>query len=86
MHQFPIPVYAKVLDHGKKRRVRLFGDVMLIEGLNVKTLRIAGYLFIKNEPRTRYTRERNDSQDKRRLRRKESQGKEAVKTYERKRR
>jgi len=53
----PIPVYAKVLDHGKKRRVRRFGQVRAIDSNGVASIvRESGFFFIKNEPKTIYTR------------------------------
>lgn len=55
----PIPVYAKILDHGKKRRVRRFGQVRTIDASGgIGIVREAGFFFIKNEPKTIYMRQK----------------------------
>jgi|WetSurSiteA1Bulk_404760.scaffolds.fasta_scaffold00897_4 hypothetical protein len=53
-----IPTYTKVTVNNKKKRVRYFGAVRLFtKDGKVKTIRPSMYMYIKNEPRTRYTEE-----------------------------
>lgn len=53
----PQPTYDTITAHGKKRRVRLFGQVRIISDGRIKVWVGEEYLFIKNEPRTMYVRE-----------------------------
>ena len=56
-----LPTYNTANVNGKKRRVRLFGDVRLIKATGeIKVLSQRGYMFIKNEPNTIYTAEANE--------------------------
>ncbi len=50
------PTYTKLKIEGKERRVRFFGPIRIIKSNGRElVLRPEGYMFIKNEPATRYT-------------------------------
>lgn len=55
------PVYTKIKVNGKPRRVRRFGAVTFTDKNDkVKIIQEAGYYFIKDEPKTRYTESIDD--------------------------
>ena len=55
------PTYTTVKVNGKQRRVRRFGAVTFTDkNGRQKIIREAEYLFIKNEPKTIYTRDIHD--------------------------
>ena len=56
------PTYATVVVNKKKRRVRHFGAVTLYaKDGKVKVIWPECYMYIKNEPRTRYTHDIEDT-------------------------
>lgn len=55
------PTYTTLKVNGKERRVRRFGGCTLTDKYgNKKVIREAGYYFIKNEPKTIYTKDIHD--------------------------
>jgi len=57
-----VPTYTTVRVNNKHRRVRHFGAVRIIDKFDkIKIWSPEGYLYIKNEPRTRYTSDIEDT-------------------------